>query len=103
MKGASIRAMSNERPASVATVVDAAPADVHPSHDTTGSIRAVPRRSRRQLALASLGALGVVYGDIGTSPLYAIRECLAWKHSPHAVQPTLPNVLGVLSLVFWAL
>jgi KUP system potassium uptake protein len=63
----------------------------------------VPQRRGRDLALASLGALGVVYGDIGTSPLYAIRECLAWPHAAHAVAPTLPNVLGVLSLVFWAL
>jgi KUP system potassium uptake protein len=60
-------------------------------------------RGRGRIALAALGALGVVYGDIGTSPLYAIRECLAWPHSPHAVQPTPANVLGVLSLVFWAL
>ncbi|HEY5920955.1 MAG TPA: potassium transporter Kup [Kofleriaceae bacterium] len=63
--------------------------------------------ARRALALASLGALGVVYGDIGTSPLYAIKECLAWhpegKFSPHAVPPTPDNVLGVLSLVFWSL
>ena len=47
---------------------------------------------RRAVLLASLGALGVVYGDIGTSPLYAIKECLAWhpegKFSPHAVIPT---------------
>jgi KUP system potassium uptake protein len=48
----------------------------------------------------ALGALGVVYGDIGTSPLYALRECF---HGPHAVEPTPANVLGVLSLVFWAL
>ena len=64
----------------------------------------------RELALASLGALGVVYGDIGTSPLYAIKECLAWHprgaaagFSPHAVAPIEANVLGVLSLVFWVL
>lgn len=44
--------------------------------------------------------MGVVYGDIGTSPLYSIRECF---HGPHAV-PTEPlNILGVLSLIFWAL
>src|SRR5512139_888876 len=62
------------------------------------------------LALASLGALGVVYGDIGTSPLYAIKECLAWHpdgvkagFSPHAIAPEYANVLGILSLVFWAL
>ena len=47
-----------------------------------------------------LAALGVVFGDIGTSPLYALRECF---HGLHAVPPTHANVLGVLSLVFWAL
>ncbi|HEY7493342.1 MAG TPA: KUP/HAK/KT family potassium transporter, partial [Candidatus Tectomicrobia bacterium] len=47
-----------------------------------------------------LGALGIVYGDIGTSPLYAMRECF---HGPHAVLPTAANVLGVLSVIFWAL
>jgi KUP system potassium uptake protein len=52
------------------------------------------------LWILALGALGVVYGDIGTSPLYALRECF---HGPHAVEPTPANVLGVLSLVFWAL
>ncbi len=47
-----------------------------------------------------LAALGVVYGDIGTSPLYAIRECF---HGAHAVAVTPEHVLGVLSLVFWSL
>jgi KUP system potassium uptake protein len=51
------------------------------------------------LALA-LGALGVVYGDIGTNPLFALQECFAGS-APLA--PTHENVLGVLSLVFWAL
>ncbi|MGE5276692.1 MAG: potassium transporter Kup [Acidobacteriota bacterium] len=54
----------------------------------------------RYLALLCLTALGVVYGDIGTSPLYALRECF---HGPHAVAVTRSNVLGVLSLVFWSL
>jgi len=54
---------------------------------------------RRSLAL-SLGALGVVYGDIGTSPLYALRECF---HGAHAMHPTRSSVLGVLSLVIWSL
>ncbi len=58
-----------------------------------------PPRGRRLLAL-SLGALGVVYGDIGTSPLYAIRECF---HGEYAVPVTPANVLGILSLVFWSL
>jgi KUP system potassium uptake protein len=50
--------------------------------------------------MLSLVALGVVYGDIGTSPLYAIRECF---HGPHAIAPTHDHVLGVLSLIFWSL
>jgi KUP system potassium uptake protein len=48
----------------------------------------------------TLGALGVVYGDIGTSPLYALRECF---HGQHGVAATHDNVLGVLSLIFWSL
>jgi KUP system potassium uptake protein len=54
----------------------------------------------RYLLSLSLLALGVVYGDIGTSPLYALRECFG-VHHPLAV--TLPNILGVLSLIFWSL
>ena len=49
-----------------------------------------------------LGAIGVVYGDIGTSPLYALKECFS-PASPHHVPATPANVLGVLSLVFWSL
>ncbi|MDP9347679.1 MAG: potassium transporter Kup [Gemmatimonadota bacterium] len=48
----------------------------------------------------ALGALGVVYGDIGTSPLYALRE--SFGHA-YGLEATRGNVLGVLSLVFWAL
>ena len=62
---------------------------------------------RRAVLLASLGALGVVYGDIGTSPLYAMKECLAFPASPHAIVSTpetlAANVLGVLSLMLWAI
>jgi KUP system potassium uptake protein len=47
-----------------------------------------------------VAALGVVYGDIGTSPLYALRECF---HGPHAIPPNPENVLGVLSLILWSL
>ncbi len=54
----------------------------------------------RYLALLSLTALGVVYGDIGTSPLYAVRESF---HHAHGIRPTPGNVLGVLSLIIWAL
>ncbi len=74
------------------------PTDIH----TTVTTGDVPRETPRggYLWLLSLGALGVVYGDIGTSPLYAIRECF---HGPHAVAATHDNVLGVLSLIFWSL
>jgi len=47
-----------------------------------------------------LTALGVVYGDIGTSPLYAMGLCF---RGPNAIQPTEANVLGVLSLIVWSL
>jgi KUP system potassium uptake protein len=52
------------------------------------------------LFVLSLSALGVVYGDIGTSPLYAIRECF---HGPHSIATIPLNILGVLSLIFWSL
>jgi KUP system potassium uptake protein len=57
-------------------------------------------RTRKEIAALSLGALGVVYGDIGTSPLYTIRECV---YGPHAVSPSPENILGILSLVLWSL
>lgn len=52
------------------------------------------------LAVLSLAVLGVVYGDIGTSPIYALRETFAGKHP---IPVTADNVLGVLSLIFWTL
>ena len=54
------------------------------------------------LGAMMLGALGVVYGDIGTSPLYALRECFV-AHGSHHVLPTQENVLGILSLILWSL
>ncbi len=60
---------------------------------------AAPETNKKTFALV-VAALGVVYGDIGTSPLYAIRECF---HGPHAVAATPDHILGVLSLVFWSL
>ena len=55
--------------------------------------------SRSSLAALSLGAIGVVYGDIGTSPLYAFKEVFASGH----VAVTPDNILGILSLFFWTL
>lgn len=53
-----------------------------------------------KLLLLSLGALGVVYGDIGTSPLYAINE-IFFGHAK--VVHNLQNILGGISLVLWSL
>jgi KUP system potassium uptake protein len=52
-------------------------------------------------AALTLGALGVVFGDIGTSPLYALQTVFSVDH--HAVHPTQTSVYGVISLVFWAI
>jgi KUP system potassium uptake protein len=74
------------------------PAPSHPAASDAGHGHAAGDRAY-QLKLA-LGALGVVYGDIGTSPLYAMRECF---NKEHGIAPTTANVMGVLSLIFWAL
>lgn len=78
----------------------------------SANVEAVPAESGGKQLVASghpyptpivalaLGALGVVYGDIGTSPLYALRSCFT---GPAAVPVTRDNVLGLLSLIFWAL
>ncbi len=55
---------------------------------------------KQALPALILGAMGVVFGDIGTSPLYAFREAFA---GAHAVAPTHDNVLGILSMILWAL
>ena len=60
----------------------------------------VSKDRRRRLVFLCLASLGIVYGDIGTSPLYAMRECFYGQHS---VPPTHANVLGVLSLILWSL
>jgi len=59
-----------------------------------------PNVTGRRLVILALGALGVVYGDIGTSPLYALGYCFT---GAHGVPVTKANVLGVLSLIFWSL
>ncbi|MBV9880235.1 MAG: potassium transporter Kup [Gemmatirosa sp.] len=64
---------------------------VHQHHDA---------HDRRYLLLLSLAALGIVYGDIGTSPLYSLREVFLPEHG---LAPTPANVLGVLSLIVWSL
>jgi KUP system potassium uptake protein len=83
-------------PKAESTAAPSAQGEVHSHHsgDQHGE-----GHSGRTMALA-LAALGVVYGDIGTSPLYAVKECF---HGPHAMPLTTVNILGVLSLIFWSL
>jgi len=59
-----------------------------------------PTPNGKYLATLTIAALGIVYGDIGTSPLYALRTAF---HGAHAIALTPANVLGVLSLILWAL
>ncbi|MCE5182131.1 MAG: KUP/HAK/KT family potassium transporter, partial [Betaproteobacteria bacterium] len=54
----------------------------------------------RRMAPLALAALGIVYGDIGTSPLYALKEVFVGAH-PMPITPD--NILGILSMVFWTL
>jgi KUP system potassium uptake protein len=72
---------------------------VNQSHEQTASGNG-SGRARSRLALLSLLALGVVYGDIGTSPLYAVRECFQGRFG---IAPNRVNLLGVLSLILWSL
>ena len=60
----------------------------------------LPAPHPRAVLPLAVAAAGIVYGDIGTSPLYALRECF---HGSHAVPVTHANVLGVLSLIVWSL
>ena len=69
--------------------------------EATNTVQSQELSAHRASMLAlALGALGVVYGDIGTSPLYAIKECF---HGLHAIPVSEENILGVVSLVFWSL
>src|SRR5258708_34095013 len=56
--------------------------------------------ARKRTAALTLGALGVVFGDIGTSALYTVKECFS---EFTGLSPTHANVLGILSLITWVL
>jgi KUP system potassium uptake protein len=60
-----------------------------------------PENDNKRLATLTLAALGIVYGDIGTSPLYALKEVFGGSHHPVPITPD--NVLGILSLFLWSL
>jgi KUP system potassium uptake protein len=49
-----------------------------------------------------VGALGVVFGDIGTSPIYTLKECFS-PESPHHIEALPANILGVVSLIIWSI
>jgi KUP system potassium uptake protein len=65
----------------------------------TAAAQPLTHRQSSQVAL-TLGALGIVFGDIGTSPLYAMHEVFV---GPHPMSPSPVAVYGVISLVFWTL
>jgi KUP system potassium uptake protein len=73
--------------------------DDHPKRAGAAAHGGGGRHGRQAAGALALGALGVVFGDIGTSPLYAMRETFHFNH----LAATRGNVLGVLSIVFWSL
>src|SRR3954463_13574377 len=93
------------------TAPESGPARVLPANatNTSGFHVAVPPQRQhvdqhptgRRLAFLSVTALGIVYGDIGTSPLYALQQCFTSKE--FAIAPTPANIFGVLSLIIWLL
>jgi KUP system potassium uptake protein len=85
---------------STAATSDGAPGP-KPTTDTGRYDGSRPDLRRSGLAALSLGALGVVFGDIGTSPLYALQTVFNADHQ--RVQTTAVDVYGVISLVFWAI
>jgi KUP system potassium uptake protein len=74
-------------------IVAASSLPSHPAHSAS-------QQHKASLAALTLGALGVVFGDIGTSPLYTLRECL---HGTGSGAPVPEDVYGLLSLIFWSL
>jgi KUP system potassium uptake protein len=82
----------NSAPKTLAPALPEAARPAIAAHGDTGGTN--------RLLLLCLASLGIVYGDIGTSPLYALRECF---YGEHGLPPTPANVLGVLSLILWSL
>src|ERR1044071_354781 len=75
------------------------PAGSHATGQTRPHVDEHPTGKR--LAVLSLTALGIVYGDIGTSPLYSLQQCFTSKE--FSIAPTEANILGLLSLIVWLL
>src|SRR3569623_173808 len=86
----------NTNPSSTAPAIAVQPGVTHSASATHAAVHSAHTAHGADLAKLALGAIGVVYGDIGTSPLYAIKECVAL---PHGVAPVAVNIYGVLSLM----
>jgi KUP system potassium uptake protein len=86
--------------APAAAAAPPAPSSRSPGHSPQGVHHGPEVRSTGEFFKLSLGALGVVYGDIGTSPLYALKECFT---GDHVVAASPENIYGLLSLFFWVL
>lgn len=68
----------------------------------SGAYLARPVKKQLPSFALVIAALGVVFGDIGTSPIYTLKECFS-PHSPHHITASHEHILGVVSLVLWAL
>jgi KUP system potassium uptake protein len=99
-------APADEAP-SASAPVEEAPAEEAPAMRESIASRTsmahapAPEPKGTRLVALAFGAIGVVYGDIGTSPLYAFRECFAGEHGVHATDAS--DVLGIVSLIFWSI
>jgi KUP system potassium uptake protein len=83
-----------------ATAGSVVPETAHPSHGAHGPDVQGNGHQREGLATLAVGAIGVVFGDIGTSPLYSFKETFVGHHLMKVDQP---HVFGVLSIVFWTM
>jgi KUP system potassium uptake protein len=70
------------------------------SYDTSYKTQLAPHSARSKLVTLTLAAIGIVYGDIGTSPLYAMKVVFSGEHG---IALSEANILGVVSLIFWGL
>jgi KUP system potassium uptake protein len=101
-RSASEPAPESATPATVATASDAEAESVPPNGaPKTGTAKQAEETHGASAAGLVLAALGIVFGDIGTSPLYALQTVFSIDN--HAVQPTQSDVYGVISMMFWSI
>lgn len=92
--------MSDRRPEDPSDETPAGTPELGTGHHAEDDPQEEHGASGKRLMLLSLAAVGIVYGDIGTSPIYALRESF---HHTYGIEAVAPNILGVLSLIFWSL